>query len=526
MKRSKITYLAFLVCVVFIKTIVLGQSVLDTDFDGDGKLELDYSGYSEVVQLEKLSDESILIIGNTTSTGSDYDFMLTKIDKYGDSVIEFGVGGTLIGDFPKFDYSKVSGALEMVDGTILLVGKGKTFAAPSINPAMFMKVSATGVIDTNFADSGVLQIDFLGDINVPGKLHLSGNNKILMACSSEDNVDGSGYVAVLARYNSDMTLDTTLAGTGKLEVDVTAGMKPINAKTQHATSGGFTDISTTSSGDIYAVGYTLNSYRFGFVVKLKENGDQDSTFYDEGIYAYFNADTLYNNNIIGINRLSDESFALIFDTDRADNNFTVGHIKNNAVTVKNFDVNGHQDFLEEVLETSDGELLLVGRTVFNDNFNSASYADQYAVIKLNSDWSRDWTYGTGGVVSLEWDGVNQAGANVAVLVDKDIIMAGEVYGPSLSYINLGVLKLTETGLTSLNSITDPSLIHTFPNPTSGMIKISSDLKILSVIATNQYGQSKKFSYDDQFNLTEFKSGIIFLQITTVQGIITHKIVKY
>ncbi len=506
------------------------QFQLDDTFDGDGKLELAYFDYHEAIQMIVTSDSNMLMLGlagRVTGNGFDYDFVLSKKDFDGNPITSFGTNGDLVGDFPGFDYSDMSSVIELSDGSFLLSGKGYAWSNSSVRPVMLMHVLSDGTIDNSFNTSGVLQVDFLGDINLPGRLHLADDDKILFAASSEDTVDNSGYVAVLARFNDDYSLDTTFGGTGKIEVDVSAGAAPINAKVQHVSSGGFADISTDADGNVYAVGYTLNSDRYGFMVKLKENGELDSAFYDEGMHAYLPATTVKTNSARQIDRLKDSSFVLIFHTDLTANDFVVGHIKDNTFASYQFDIDGNQDFLEDVLEDESGRLYLVGRTIDNSGFNSASYADRYSVIRLNSDFSQDMSFGSGGVLSFTWGTGEQAGANVAILAqDNEIILGGEVYGPSVSYINLGLVKLVDNTLTNVvpNFVLDEFKI--FPNPTSGAsyIEIDSENNINQVYLLSMTG--KKWSFEGgRLEVDDIPSGVYLVMIHLEGRIYTSRLIK-
>lgn len=520
-------YRFILIVLLYWNLTAMAQMQLDTSFDGDGKLEVAYFDYHEVVQMTVTSDSNMLILGlagRITGNGFDYDFVLSKMDFDGNPITDFGVNGDLIGDFPGFDYSDISSVLELSDGSFILSGKGYAFSNSSLRPTMLMKVSSNGVIDTDFANNGVLEVEFLGETNLLGRMHLY-EDKILLSAASQDTVDNSGYVAVVARFNNDFTLDTTFAGTGKIEVDVSAGAAPINAKVQHVSSGGFNDLSTDKDGNIYAVGYTLNSDRYGFMVKIKSDGTLDSAFSNEGMHAYLPSSTVKTNSALKIEMLRDSSHVIVFHTDNAQNDFALGHIGNNTFSSFEFDVDGNQDFLEEVLEDNLGRLYLIGRTIVNSNYNSAYYSDRYSIIRLNSDFTQDMTFGTNGVLSLEWGSGEQAGANVALLTDdNEIVLGGEVYGPSVSYINIGLVKLIDHSLTSVWNETFVD-IKVYPNPARDQLNIDlpSNISLTKVQLISMDGDIENF-YTNQLNLCSKPPGVYLINVITNAGIVSKKMV--
>lgn len=511
---------------------VQAQDILDPNFAEEGKLQLAAYDYHEVAQMKTLNDGSVVVLasaGRITDDGYDNDLMIAKFSQEGDVNTAFGTQGYLTTDFQGYDSSLGADFLELPGGNILVLGYGFNFSETGVRPTLLMLVTADGEVVTAFGTGGVLEVSFLGESNTAYSIHLDDENRILIAAASNDPVDGAGTVAVLGRLTDALELDLSFGGTGKIEVDPNQGVQSIsNAKVNHASSTAFTDVITLEDGSIYAVGSTYNFYLLSYIVKLKEDGTLDSNFYENGIYTW-ESTPIINSKALKIEQLSSGALLVILKTEESENDFTFLKIENNLVTSYSYDVAGQQDFLEQIVEDEEGNIFLTGRSVDNDKYNSASYAHHYSVIKLTHDFSVNTTYGANGVLTFEWDGINQAGANEGILADDGgLILAGEVYEEGLTAVNVGVVKVKkDVTITSTDRLELEESIDVFPNPFQQVLNIRSKEVVLDVFVTDQMGRKTTIPDFDtgKIALTELNPGIYFLHLKLSQGSITKKIIK-
>lgn len=511
--------------------LISAQTYLDHSFADNGKLEYAFHDYHEVVQMKKISDGSILVLaraGRVNEKGYDNELMLTKINEAGEVDLTFGVNGHYVGDFYGFESSLAVDFLELNGGNILILGHAFVFETSTQRPVVLQLLNASGQVITGFGNNGILQFTFLGESNTAYGLHLDDDGNILIAASSADPVDNSGTVAVIARLTPSMELDLSFGGTGKIEVDPTTGPVSINAKVTHASSTLFSDVITTTDGAIFAVGSTYSIYRQAYIVKLKANGELDSSFYQNGIYTWTPSSN-YHNNAIKIEELSDGTLLIPLKTEDVNNNFTMLRVKDDLVTAHIYDVAGQQDFLEQVVEDENGDVYMIGRSVENDLYNSASYANHYSVIKLTPLLTKDPTFGFDGMLTFQWDGINQAGANEAILSSSgQLILAGEVYEANITGTNVGVVKIAENIMLATENYSLEEEINAFPNPVNDYLTITTnDHRFDELTLVNSLGEIviNELYANQKIAMYSLPNGIYFLRGRIGEQRISKKIIK-
>ncbi len=181
---------------------------LDTSFDYDGKLATDLGEYDYGHSIALQPDGKILVVG------SNDNFTLARYKSDGTLDTSFGYDGKLTIDFGGGDHG--NNVTVQADGKILVAGRSYDFL-PDFALARYR---SDGSLDTSFGYDGKLTTDFglvdyayIVAIQPDGKILVGGNTS--MGSSS-----GHSYSAfVLARYNSDGSLDTSFDYDGKLTTD-------------------------------------------------------------------------------------------------------------------------------------------------------------------------------------------------------------------------------------------------------------------------------------------------------------------
>lgn len=507
-----------------------GQWPLDPNFASAGKLSLAIYDYQEVEQFKKLDDGNLLLAtqaGRIIDGKYDNDVLLSKFTEEGELVTSFGTDGHFLADFPGFETSLVKDFIELPGGNILVLGYAFNFDNSAQRPVTLMLVDGDGQLITGFGVGGVLQYTPLGESNTAYSIHRDDDGKLLIAVGSNDPVDNSGTVAVLMRLTSSYELDLTFGGTGKVEVDPSAGAIPINAKTNHVSSTYFSDVITTSTGEIYAVGSSYNFYQLSYIVKLKDDGTQDSSFYSDGIYAW-DPSPVYTNSALKIEALSNGDLLIPVKTSKENHNFTLLRIKDGEVTPHIYEVAGEEDFLEHVVEDAEGNVYLIGRSVNTENFNSASYANHYSIIKVLNGLTKDPTFGYDGILQFEWDGEKEAGATEALLSSTgQLILAGEVIEADKSAKTIGVVRLGESVMTALTQAEVDQKVCVYPNPFQQQFSIeTAELEVEYFTLTDQAGRAVfSGSYLHTATLHQLTPGMYFLNMTIQGKVFTKKIIK-
>jgi len=245
------------------------------------------------------NDGGYVIVGtsngtNSTST-SDVDMVVTKVDFEGKPQVGFGQNGTIeIGGY-YVDEGRI--IRQSSDGGYLVFGQTKTNTR---NEILVVKISATGTLDTTFGQGGytnvgIFDINSVYDVlidNSTGTERYILVGSTIVPYSPEDSEKGSvespgplGEDIVVIRLLSNGSVDTSFGSTGVFK---------------YATAG--TDrakwIDSSSDGGYVIGGYTTafgSSSSEGIVLKIKNNGELDSSFGVNGISVVQPADQLSFN---------------------------------------------------------------------------------------------------------------------------------------------------------------------------------------------------------------------------------------
>jgi uncharacterized delta-60 repeat protein len=304
------------------------DGTLDTTFDGDGKVTTiitagnKNSGATDIpwgVSIQ--TDGKIVVAGMTTNGKGNYDFAVVRYNTNGSLDASFGTGGKVTTSFSS-SFEDVRDVIIQPDGKIIVAGS----AVVGTNYAFAIaRYNASGSLDTSFGSGGkvttnitsqddqvhavTLQSD--GDIVVAG---VAGENTsrlyALARYNSNGSLDGAfgtgGIVttaigpsagnqdfyfdvsaqsdgkvvavgrdfdlgAVITRYNSDGTLDTSFDGDGIQTFDV--GTQSTRAE----------DVAIQSDGRIIVTGSSGGPTGDFLVARLNSDGSFDSGFGSDGI---------------------------------------------------------------------------------------------------------------------------------------------------------------------------------------------------------------------------------------------------
>jgi len=185
---------------------------LDTTFSGDGKVTKDFGGGDNGTfgGLAIQSDGKIVIAGYMDN-GSNGDFAVYRylpngtLDTtfHGDGMVNTGFGSGRID--VATDLAIASG------GKLVVVGSTCDGSEENCNFAI-ARFNPNGSLDTTFSADGKVTTDFGGSDNGWGMV-IQSNGKIVMAGYSE--VPGDSRFA-LTRYNPNGSLDTTFSADGKV----------------------------------------------------------------------------------------------------------------------------------------------------------------------------------------------------------------------------------------------------------------------------------------------------------------------
>jgi uncharacterized delta-60 repeat protein len=323
----------------------------------------------------------------------------------GDLDITFGNGGKVTTDFSaSYDYAN----------TVAIQSDGKIVAAGQISRRgvfALARYTSDGSLDVAFGTGGKVDTKFNeGFPEWVTSLAIQSDGKILAAGQSYDRSEW--YYGLLARYNSDGSLDSTFAIGGKVISDFFSEA-----------------IAVQSDGKIIAAGYDYSAVGFA-LARYNSDGSLDSTFGRSGIVTtkftgYPGADVaalaiqsdgrlVVAGNTWGIAGTTYRpEFALArYNSDGSlDATFGLAGI----VTTK---FGGYESASAvDLAIQSDGKIVAAGTA------SSIFEGSDFMLARYNSDGSLDTTFGFGGKAATDISDVDATGG-LAIQFDGKIVVAG------------------------------------------------------------------------------------------------------
>jgi uncharacterized delta-60 repeat protein len=254
---------------------------LDTTFGAGGKVIIDVQGTGRediALALALQPDGKILAVGSTGNSppAARYNFALVRYNSNGALDTTFGAGGKVFTDFNNDD-DLASSLVIQPDGKIVVGGWTYTRStAFSSYDFALARYDSNGNLDNTFGSGGKVVSDFgsaSGDPrdDVITGMALQPDGKILAAGVGEPNRNTTSSDFVIARYNSNGTLDTAFGTSGKVITD-------FNESTDMANS-----IALQPDGKFVVAGVANGSIRNGFdsylqVSFIHENARRASDF--------------------------------------------------------------------------------------------------------------------------------------------------------------------------------------------------------------------------------------------------------
>jgi uncharacterized delta-60 repeat protein len=242
---------------------------LDTTFDTDGKAAVDLvdpGSADEVIAILIQPDGKIVLIGEGPSaTNNDEDFAAARLNPDGSLDTTFGTGGKVSVEVTANDQrdSPRAAALQ-ADGKIVIVGQ--TFNGTfSIFDIAAVRLNPDGTLDTTFAGDGKLDFDVTGTNqrdNASAVIALP-DGRIVIAGSTSDS---TGSDIALIGLNADGSFDPSFDGDGNRLIDL-GGNDSANAAVRQA-DGKIVVVGSTSDGDESDTA----------VVRINADGSFDTTF--------------------------------------------------------------------------------------------------------------------------------------------------------------------------------------------------------------------------------------------------------
>ena len=333
--------------------------------------------------------------------------------------------------------------------------------------------TATGTVDTSFGNQGVVTTTFTSVTQTaPTAIAIQSDGKILAA----GHVSGGVTIfndMIVVRYNTDGSVDTTFASGGILRVE----------RTTHTIVN---DLIVLGDGSIMVGGGEAGKL---FLAKLTSAGALDSTFGTGGI---LNTSAVPGFSFGNIKSLTIQSDGKILAAATVQDNFTlatsisvVRYLPNGTLD-SSFDVDGMQQIdnnpnavsfpiVGDIAIQPDGKIVVAG----TDRISQANN-DNWTVVRINSDGSKDLTFGNNGSLVFDFNGLNDSANDVVVQPDGAIILMGAAFvsgtGTDPAFIRLNANGTLDTTFGSGGKLVLPNWTGTiFERVWAGNLNSSGQL---------------------------------------------------
>ncbi len=249
---------------------------LDTTFNGTGKvitpIGIDGLCQSLAIQVDGRIVASGATVGNDVNVS--YDFAVIRYNTNGSLDTTFNGTGKVITAFGGAEGS--TGVAVQADGKIVAVGR-TNYASPDY---LLARYNTNGTLDTTFGGTGKVTTGFglLGDFALSVALQKNGKVVVAGVSTVTSGPSGNTYVADMARYNTNGSLDTTFNGSGKVTM-------PIGASSQ------FNGVAVQRDGKIVFAGWSTDGPVQQIAVArlqgdLDTDGDGLLDWYETGTGVY------------------------------------------------------------------------------------------------------------------------------------------------------------------------------------------------------------------------------------------------
>lgn len=342
---------------------------VDTTFGSNGRVLTGIApeGYwDSIADIELQADGRIVAAGQSdigmtyTASGNvgGFKFSMARYNSDGSLDASFGTGGTLYTEVPDHVYGRIMGVEVLASGKI--VAGGSAYSG-GIDRVVLARYNSNGSLDATFGTGGLVSVaPPAGTQETLDDIAVLADGRILATGNSYTNATGQ-KTFVLLRFNADGSPDATFGTGGRV---ISAPLPDLQITAQA--------LALLPDGRFLVGGGTNNGDVASLLVRYNSDGSLDTSFDGDGIVAI-------------------------------DSTANPGDILTLAVQ-------------------ADGDIIAAGR--------------YFVVMRLNSDGSLDGSFGAGGITSTNFPGTSYPYASSAkIQANGSIVIGGFAYSTaSSSYV--------------------------------------------------------------------------------------------
>lgn len=387
MKHILQTILLTIIFAIFTTTIFAADGDFDLTFNGTGKNRFGLGlGNEQFNGVAVQTDGKIVAVGGAMDGESFLNRTLLRFNADGSPDSSFGVNGVVVQ--PEREFITFYAVAIQPDGKIVAVGEASSLLT-SLD-FVVARYNTDGTLDTTFDSDGFAITNFFASTNLPDvarAVSIQSDGKIVVGGTASNTSNESGNRFAVARFNADGSLDTTFDGDGKVTTLV-------------FTRDQIHSLAIQPDGKIVAAGFTgLTDVQFA-LVRYNSDGSLDTSFDGDGrIITSFGleGDRAYSVLIQTDGKIVAAGSATIsFSLD-----FAVARYNADGTLDTSFDSDGlittpifiNTDEARSILLQPDGKLVASGTAIGGDSIS------RFTIVRYNSNGSLDTSFDSDGKVT-------------------------------------------------------------------------------------------------------------------------------
>jgi uncharacterized delta-60 repeat protein len=438
---------------------------LDNTFNGNGKVTTPVGSLDAFGESVAVQSDGKIVVAGYADDGINYEFALVRYNSDGSLDDGFGTGGSVVTYYGDSVCHGYALAIQP-DGKIVVAG---TYYSGLVQYDDFMlaRYNSNGTLDNTFGAGGVVTTDFGNSDDYGESVAIQSDGKIIVAGTSNIyNVPDNVQAFALARYNTNGALDDSFGVNGLVATNFLNSDNYGNS------------IVVQPDGNIVVAG--SSSYSDSIVsialVRYKTNGIVDSSFGINGIDT-----TLIGENASG-NSIALQPDGKIVVAGYAGNNFAVLRYATNGIIDTTFGTNGKDTTGFDTLVATGNSLVIQtdSQIVVGGSIGSA-----FALVRYKVNGTPDSTFGTNGKVTTTFTGVDDGANSLALQPDGKIVAAGFTEVDTAYYFAVARYIPTITlGIVDVSVYGNSALIY--PNPVNNEATLDYKLAKDETVSINLF----------------------------------------
>ena len=489
----------FYTLLLFLATFAVANSqsgILDTSFGDDGIVTTQVSTTYNFSTATVVQPDGKIIVAGYSGTPATYSATVIRYNSDGTLDNSFSDDGKLTITIGSAKSYATDVALQD-DGKIVL--GARTWNNVSGDFAL-VRLNGDGSLDNSFGTDGIVIADS-GGSDASSSILIADDGKILLAGNSDDNFS-------IAKFNTNGTMDTSFGTNGWSFIAFDS-------------SSYAQDIYFQNDGKIIMGGFTIISggrYQMA-AARISVDGTLDSSFGTGGKVAFnFGIDhdiattlgiqsdgkiILGGHTYIRSNPRLAYDFAVV--RLNIDGSFDSTYGNNGVSTTQIVD---EANYSNGLVIQADDKVVLAGRTV-------KLFEYDFAMIRFNTDGTLDTSFGNGGKVSTDINGMEDHGYAIALQPDNKIILAGHSYSAGADDSAIVVARYNNETLGVNDNLTTE--FRLYPNPAEEILTIelknntgASSLEIVDLLGKTVY--TSQINQTENINVSQLSQGTYFVKI--------------